>query len=201
MDEEAAERWNRRYADTTISAEKGSTSASDPPAPAWVLTRYSHLLPTQGRALDLACGRGANAFYLASHGLDTHAWDISSNAINHLQDQATDAGVTLSVQTRDVVQDPPDVGSFDVIVVSRFLERGLFAALERALTPGGVVFYQTFVVGNTNGPSNPDYLLGEGELLRVMPSLTVRAFEDAGQCGRPTMGFRNESCLVAQKPA
>lgn len=45
--------------------------------PSQVLLDNSHLLPASGRALDLACGLGANALYLAKRGMTTSAWDLS----------------------------------------------------------------------------------------------------------------------------
>ncbi len=190
MDDEAVEHWNKRY----------SVSDQLPPV-AMVLSRYRHLLPQTGVALDLACGLGSNALFLAEQGLETHAWDISSSAIAKLQRQSDEKNLGLAVAVRDVVDCPPEPLSFDVIVVSRFLDRALTPALHAAIRPGGVLFYQTFVVGNTGGPSNPDYLLTEGELLRLFRGMQVRAFEDAGKCGRVAEGFRNESYIVVQKPA
>lgn len=188
MDEVAATRWDERYA-----------NAGDMPPAADVLTRYHYLLPTSGVALDLACGRGSNAHFLATKGLETHAWDISSNAISQLQLQSKKNDIAIQIEVRDVVERPPSPQSFDVIVVSRFLDRSIVDAIVAALRPGGVLFYQTFVVGNQGGPTNPAYLLAEGELLSLFKGLTVRAFEDAGQCGRVSEGFRNEALIVAQK--
>ena len=78
VDEGAREKWDCRYAQDSIGS---------PPEPAKVLSDYAYLLPESGTALDLACGRGGNALFLARRGLETHAWDISRNAINELQRQ------------------------------------------------------------------------------------------------------------------
>lgn len=188
MDETAAEHWNKRY-----------SNVAELPPPAYVLTRYSYLLPESGDALDLACGRGSNAIFLRSLGLEAHAWDISSTAIAQLQQESEKNKLGLHCAVRDVVAQPPESQSFDVIVVSRFLDRTLVPALQEAVRPGGVLFYQTFVVGNSGGPTNPDYLLTEGELLQLFNGFTVRAFEDAGNSGRLNEGFRNESLIVVQK--
>jgi len=66
--------WNNRY----------QTTAHKPP-PCQVLAAYTHLLPSSGTALDLACGLGANALLLARHGLDTYAWDYAQTALERLQ--------------------------------------------------------------------------------------------------------------------
>src|SRR5512134_789314 len=106
--------WNQRYQET-ISAQH----------PARVLTEYLHLLPSAGKALDLACGLGANALLLARQGLDTWAWDSSEVAIARLKAAARAAGLSIHSEVRDVVADPPAPERFAVIVVSHFLERPL----------------------------------------------------------------------------
>ena len=67
----------------------------------------------------------------------------------------------------DVEQEPPQANSFDVIVVSYFLERKLAPALMNALRPNGLLFYETFIREKPQGvgPSNPDFLLGENDIL------------------------------------
>ena len=53
--------------------------------PARVLQDFAHLLPESGKAFEPACGNGANAMFLAQHGLETWAWDISQEAIQRAQ--------------------------------------------------------------------------------------------------------------------
>ena len=71
------------------------------------------------------------------------------------------AGLRIETRACNVITDPPKTESFDVIVVSRFLERRLFPYLAAALKPQGLLFYQTFtaVKAKDAGPNNPDYLL------------------------------------------
>ena len=57
-------------------------------APARVLAENAHLLPTAGEGLEIACGMGGNAVFMAQYGLHVHAWDISQVAIKKLQDYA-----------------------------------------------------------------------------------------------------------------
>ena len=153
-----ASKWNARYA-----------FASELPAAAHVLLQGAEHLPENGTALDIACGRGANAVFLAEHGLTVQAWDISENVIQWLQNyqQQRHRHLLLDAQVRDVVACPPKPNSVNVIVVSRFLHRPLCQQLVEALLPGGVLFYQTFIAGL----SNPDYLLAENELPNLFSSL------------------------------
>src|SRR5574341_400067 len=148
--------WNARYQPLVRA-----------PQAARVLWENQHLLPATGRALDLACGAGGNALLLAAHGLETWAWDIADAALARLQAVAQQRGVVLHAAVRDVVACPPLPGSFNVIVVSRFLERRLAPALIQALTPAGLLFYQTFTrvtAGAVWGPTNPAYRLAPQEL-------------------------------------
>jgi SAM-dependent methyltransferase len=171
--------------------------------PAEVLEAYSHLLPSAGRALDVACGRGANALFLAQRGLETVAWDISAVAIEALTARARRANLAIEAEQRDVVGKPPPASSFDVIVVSRFLDRGMIPALKAALRSGGLIFYQTFLreAAAADGPRNPEYRLGSNELLELFRGLRVLAYHEEGLVGDLSRGRRNEAMLVAQNRA
>jgi len=129
-----AEKWNQLYK----NGGPGQLQAAS------VLEDNRHLLPETGKALDLACGRGANAMLLARHGLETHAWDISSEAIRLLETSSRQSDIQVHCAQRDVVAEPPAAESYDVIVVSRFLERKLIPHLITALRPQGLIYYQTF---------------------------------------------------------
>lgn len=190
FDIDVQQHWNRRYTD-------GVT----PQQPAQVLVEYGYLLPQRGRALDLACGLGANALLLAQRGLETWAWDISSVAIARLQHNLLQANVSVHAEVRDVLAQPLPVEYFDVIVVTRFLERSLAAPLQTALRPGGLLFYQTFTTLQVDavGPRNPDFVLEDNELLRLFAGLKVRIYREEAQLGDTRQGFRNEAMLVAQR--
>ena len=178
-----------------------SRSSSPASAAAEVLRENTHLLPGKGKALDLACGRGANALLLAAHGLDTHAWDISQVALDNLARQADSQGISLTLESRDVCTAPPASNSFDVIVVSRFLDRTIMPALGLALREGGLIFYQTFILDAASdaGPGNPDYRLGENELLGHFRELRLLFYREESTVGDLSQGSRNEALLVAQK--
>lgn len=192
MPDHDRDKWDEHYRDLAV----------DTPAPCLALQEYSHLLPRQGKALDLASGRGGNALSLAQHGLQTSAWDISPIALEQLRSHAAAHDLVIHTQARDVVLRPPESASFDVIVVSRFLHRPLCPRIANALLPGGLLFYQTFLREKTDtalGPSNPDYLLHSNELLSLFPGLTLAAYREEGLIGNTNLGFRNEAMLVAMK--
>lgn len=183
--------WNSRYAD----AERG--------AAAWALREHVHLLPAVGDALDLACGLGANALLMAEHGLRVQAWDFSPVAIERLGEEAGRRGLAVHGEVRDVVAAPPAPASFDVIVVSHFLERGLFPYLIDALRPGGLLFYQTFTTERPEGgstPSNPAFLLKPCELLELCRPLRLLVYREDGLFGDLGQGLRAVAALVGAKP-
>lgn len=188
---DASSQWNTRYESVGIVVGK----------PARVLEENAHLLPNSGKALDLACGLGANALWLAGRGMQTSAWDISDVAIGKLRDYVLRLDLKVYTQVRDVVSDPPLANSFDVIVVSRFLERGLMPHLVNALNTGGLVFYQTFIqyaVSDT-GPSNPAYRLRSNELLTLFKRLRVLVYREEGTVGNLDQGYRDEAMFVGLK--
>ncbi|WP_455375529.1 class I SAM-dependent methyltransferase [Kaarinaea lacus] len=206
MSEESGDKtkWNNRYRAVSVdSSSNDSSSLSAIPPAAQVLRENCHLLPVSGTALDLACGLGANALFLAKQGLVAHAWDISDVAIERLLDASQSIPLQIATEVRDVVASPPTKNSFDVIVVSRFLERRLISSLIDAVKPGGLIFYQTFVIDKMPGigPDNADYLLKPNELLEMFRSLTIRVYREEGLEGNIETGFRNEAMMVAQKTA
>ena len=188
---ELEEKWNDRY--RGLGIEDGQ--------PARVLVENRHLLPRKGDALDLACGLGANGLLLARHGLKTVAWDLSDVVVKRLQAYAEQRKLPLRAEQRDIERRPPSCDSYDVIVVSRYLERQLVPHLIASLRKGGLLFYQTFIrdsVENT-GPSNPVYRLETNELLQLFSGLRLVVYREEGTIGDVKQGFRNEAMLVAVK--
>ncbi|MCG7905298.1 MAG: methyltransferase domain-containing protein [Candidatus Thiodiazotropha taylori] len=184
-------KWDQRYAD----AEKVAR-------PAEVLLSNAHLLPEQGSALDLACGLGGNALFLAQRGFTVEAWDLSSVAIQRLVQAAGQLKLNnLHARVRDVEGQPPQTEQFDVIVVSYFLERSLIPTLIQALKPGGLVFYQTFTrqAVSSEGPQNPAFRLADQELLQLFSQLQVCVYREEGRLGDLSLGSRDVAMLVAQK--
>ena len=166
-----------------------------------VLREFSHLLPAAGRALDLACGLGANALHLARRGLGVVAWDLSPVAVESLRARAAAAGMAVRAEVRDLVAQPPPHESFDVIVVSYFWEPRLCAVIMEALRPGGLLFYQTFVRAavSTRGPSDSRYRLGTNELLHAFAPLQLVLYREEGRIGDTSAGLRDEAMLIARR--
>ena len=189
----ASEKWNKIFSQSGTK----TTTASE------VLQQNLHLLPDSGEALDLACGLGGNALLLAERGFETHAWDISSVAIDKLNNTTREKQLSIYTEVRDVEQNPPRANSFDVIVAGNFLHRPSFVRLVDALRNNGLLFYQTFTEEKVDdiGPSNPDFLLIRNELLRLCKSMDVLVYREEGKQGDIKQGWRNQAMIVARKLA
>lgn len=169
-------------------------STLSPPS-AW-LTRWAHLIRPGGRVLDLACGSGRHAAWLAAQGFAVLGVDRDAEAI---------AGLPTGVQGRvaDLEQGTwplADTGQFDAVVVTNYLHRPLWPHLLDALAPGGVLVYETFAAGNetVGKPSRPDFLLRPGELLDVTRGvLRVVGYED-GTVEKPHTAFVQRICAVRE---
>ena len=157
-------------------------------APSSWLLQHADLLPREGRALDVACGRGRHALWLAERGLTTLAVDANADAIRELNEAARERGLPLRADVRDLEsgEGPFRDSAFDVIVVVHYLHRLLFPALIDALAPGGLLIYETFTRAQAarGKPTHPDFLLQPGELLELVRPLEVLASREGDYDGR-----------------
>ncbi|MGR9052904.1 MAG: class I SAM-dependent methyltransferase [Gammaproteobacteria bacterium] len=169
--------------------------------PAEVLSENAFLLPQSGAALDLACGLGGSARFLAQLGFTSHAWDVSVVAIAKLEAIAENQSLNILTRCASIGENSFSDEQFDVIVVARFLNRRLCNAIMRSLKPGGLLFYQTYTVSRVSdtGPSSPDYLLKQGELLNLFQPLRLIYYRDNGLTGDVNSGLRNEAQFIGQK--
>ena len=183
-------KWDAIYTENTQS-----------PKASEVLLCNQHLLPTHGNALDLACGLGSNALFLAQQGLQVEAWDISPIALAKLAENAQQQNLPIATHQCLITADRLPKIHFDVIVICRFLDRSLCNAIMAALKTEGLLFYQTFTRNKVDqqGPSNPDYLLDCNELLRLFSPLNLIFYQEFGRTGNLQHGNRNEASYIGQK--
>ena len=147
-------------------------------APSSWLVENADLLPRSGRVLDVACGKGRHALWMAGRGYEVQAIDRSPEAIEVLTVIARESNLTIRATVIDLETDPPpDFGpsEFDVILGFNYLHRPLMPVLRRALKPGGRIFYETFTTrqAERGHPRNPAFLLTDGELATLMAPLAV----------------------------
>ena len=148
---------------------------------------------TRGPVLDVACGEGRHARYFAERGLEVVAVDREQQVL----------GESISFVKADLEDGSPWPFAgrrFAAIVVTNYLHRPLFPLLESSLEEGGILLYETFMLGNERfgRPSNPAYLLRPGELLEAFKGLSVLAFEQ-GCVERPTPAVVQRLCALRGK--
>lgn len=153
------------------------------PSP-WVVAQCVHL-PAHGTLLDLACGHGRHARFLAARGHAVLAVDRDPDCIAAL------AGVSgVDARCADLENDPwPYPGQqFSGIVVTRYLHRPLWPLLLAALAPGGILLYETFMQGQAQygRPRRAEFLLQSQELLNRCRAagMTVLAYAEGPEIGQ-----------------
>jgi SAM-dependent methyltransferase len=177
------ERWNRRFADNG----KAIRPTGEPE-----LETAGHNLHRKGLALELACGRGANALYLARAGYDVVALDIAINGLRACRREARRRDLRVYPVVMDLDSLVLPNARFDLVSVVRYLNRGLFPVLVEALAPGGLLFYKTFNQRHLvdNPDFNPDYVLADGELAAAFSGLEPVLLDESG----------NSSVILARAP-
>ena len=139
------------------------------------------VIPAPARALDVAMGRGRHTTVLASAGYRVFGVDIDYAAVHDAVADARERGEVLHAWCADLTNAPLPPARFDLIVVTRYLQRGLFSALTEALTPGGVLVYETFTEAQRafgRGPRSSDHLLRAGELGQRLDVLEALFYEE-----------------------
>lgn len=150
-------------------------------------------------ALDLACGAGRDAVFLAENGLHVTAWDILPDAVARCTDLARRTGVALVATVRDVTVAgaiPPS--AFDVVCCFNFLHRPLMPALAEAVRPGGFVCYETFVDPQRERfgkPTRPERVLRPGELTAFFNGWAILVSREG-----PVSPRRIAASLIARRP-
>lgn len=161
MSEADRRKWDDRYR-AGAYAERTWPSA--------FLVDCAPLLPNAGRALDLACGAGRNALFLARRGLQVDAVDISAEALARGRAAAPDLPIRWCLQDLDDGL-PPD--PYDVIVNVRYVNPALLGSLLPNLREGGVLLVEQHLatdLPDVVGPSNPAFRAAPGELSQLVAS-------------------------------
>ncbi len=148
------------------------------PHPSAFLESCLPLLPRQGRALDLACGTGRNALFLAGLGLTVDAVDISSIALAKGRSQA--AGLAIDWLERDLDDGVDCSTRYDLIVNIRYVNLPLLERLVVNLNPNGLLLVEQHLRTDRPvvGPGNPAFRVRPGELKQVAKMLNVVRFEE-----------------------
>jgi SAM-dependent methyltransferase len=156
---DAAE-WDAMY------AEHGTIWSGDPNAQ---LVAEASSLPA-GAALDVGCGEGADAVWLAQHGWDVTAIDISGIALERARARAQSAGVTVSFGRADLVVSPPTPGSYDLVSAQFFHlpdppRTQAYRGLGAAVRPGGHLLVVGHYPSEHIGKDHPERLFTTDEIV------------------------------------
>jgi SAM-dependent methyltransferase len=133
------------------------------------------------RALDVAMGRGRHAVPLARAGFATFGVDVRLDAVREAIAAGQREGVRVHGWCADLTQHPLPRGRFDLVLVSRYLQRDVIPNVRAAVVPGGFVIYETFTTAQRalgRPPTSPDHLLEPGELRRLFDGFDVVFYEE-----------------------
>jgi len=119
---------------------------------------------TPDRALDLACGTGRHAIFLAQNGWDVTAVDNSTVGVEIARARAAEAGLKIDLRAADLEKGEFEIeaGAYDLVCDFHYLQRDLFPAMKAGVRPGGIVISTIHIYGE--GEDHEGFLLKEGEL-------------------------------------
>ncbi len=142
----------------------------------------AELLPTLpgGKALDLACGEGRNAFFLARSGYVVDAIDSSQVVIERDKVVVDEEGVAVNFIHADLEGYTIPPSTYDLIINFYYLQRSLIPSIKTALKRGGIVLFETYTVEQVEmGPQrNRAYLLQPNELLKMFGDLHILFYRE-----------------------
>jgi len=163
--------WNARW--------RAKAADADWQVDPW-LQRIFPLLQ-QGQALDVACGNGRNALFLAEHGFTVTATDYSTEALSLLRREAVARGLAITTRQIDLEAAPLlPAGPFDLVLQFFYLHRPLLQSLKTLLRPGGFMVLRTFSRAGSfpGGLANPDFVLNPGELPELFAGWEILLHEE-----------------------
>lgn len=194
MREDAERLWDERYRQEEAAPERG---------PASFLVAHRHLLPPQGRALDVAMGAGRNALYLASLGYEVTGIDVSGVAVARCRQEAAHRGLRIEALQADLESYQLPRAAYDIVINFYYLQRDLAPQMEAALRPGGVLVFESLTTEQKRfgwGPRQEEFLLRPGELRSLFPALEMLACREGVVERDSEPGMKAVAGLVARKP-
>ena len=164
-------KWNRRYREGAYLQR---------PRPSALLESWVGRIPS-GRALDVACGAGRNALYLAAQGFKVDAVDISTEGLERARASAQHAGLCINWMERDLDEPLLLEHSYQLILNVRYVNLPLVRRLVSCLAPGGYLICEQHLVSDADviGPANPAFRVKPGDLQEVAGGLQILQLEEA----------------------
>ncbi len=171
MSEADRDKWDKRY-------RQGSYQTRTHPTE--LLAAWLPRLP-RGRALDVACGAGRNALYLAEAGYEVDAIDISSVALDRLRETAQARGVKITCIETDLESGELPNQRYDLIVMARYTQPSLIPRLIGLLRTDGHFLCEEHLANDrdVSGTSDPAFRMAPNELLKLAADLRVLFYKEA----------------------
>jgi tellurite methyltransferase len=171
MSEQDKEKWDTRYRAGAYADRKHASDYMK------VALEQIGPVPESANALDLACGAGRNALYLASKGYEVDAVDVSGVALQRAQQSALASGTQGITWIEHDLDNPlpGQYGDYDLIIIMRYLDLGLLESMATRLSLGGYLVSEVHLQTNeaVAGPQNADFRAAPGELLAAVSGLEV----------------------------
>ena len=157
----------------------------------------------RGRALDVACGAGRNALFLAAAGYAVDAVDISSAGLERGRATAAERGIDVCWHCVDLEEHPDELprGPYDLVVWVRYVNAALWPTVMSRLAPGGHVLVEQHLVTSADvvGPTSAAFRLAPGELARAAANLVI-VHEHEGLIVDPDGRSAAVAQLIARRP-
>jgi 2-polyprenyl-3-methyl-5-hydroxy-6-metoxy-1,4-benzoquinol methylase len=165
-------RWDKRFGKKEFALGK---------EPNPFLKKHIRLL-LKGKALDIASGEGRNAVYLAQHGFEVDALDISEKGLKKAQKLAREQGVKINTFLVDLGQYEIEKERYDLIANFYFLKRRLIPRIRKGLKKGGKVIFETYLLEHrtlgVGGPKQAKYFLKPNEPLRLFRNFRILFYRE-----------------------
>ena len=185
------EKWNQRYAEDSYRKNNPVNLVQD-----W--------LPEKplGKALDVACGAGRNALFLAAAGYRVDAIDISSEGLKNARQNAAGQGLEINWIEHDLDRPFEFDRDYDVILVMWFVNLGLVTRLCGCLAPGGLLLCEEHLITDQAviGPRTDDYRVAPGALRKAVAGLELLLYEESVETGEEDGERVASARVVARKP-
>jgi tellurite methyltransferase len=156
--------WNRKY-----------QSGDFPKNPSKIVQQF-YRQATPGRALDIAAGTGRNTIFLAERGFQVEALDISDKALSGFEKYSNVIPVCVDFDTYNI-----PMNRYSLILNIRFLHRRLFPLIIEGLIDGGVLIFETYLIGNdpaSQSRHRREFMLRPNELIHSFLPLRIIHYQE-----------------------
>lgn len=174
------EKWNQRYREAAYATRKHPSALLEEWLP------KLNIREPRPRAIDVACGTGRNAIYLARRGWHVDAVDIAQVALDHLSETATadDLPITcIQMDLEDAWRNPTDPFTpdrYDLAIMIRYTNMPLIGALRDVVKADGYIIIEEHLVSDADvvGPRNQKFCVLPGVLRDAAAGLDIVCYRE-----------------------